>query len=293
METYDNLNNILLNIQSYGSNSFIIVTGGIGDFLTIDYFFSYSISKNIIFISKQSLRLKTLMKSYNLKKNYYALYFDFSLISKPGFDNSLELFNYLPIFKKNKIHIVNICDYFPIIRKKIQITNCINTKSIFFNEHVIKDIKNKFMLPETYAVICPYTEDSMINCISCNFKHKKQNNCKLTRNFIDEDYIHVLEFLKNNNIIGVILSTTMINIIDDYKDYIINLSCKTSLTDSIEIVKQSSFFFGVDSILSVISSKILRRSNIYVKCNNTHGYNFKDIYWYPNKDINLSSIITP
>ena len=63
------------------------------------------------------------------------------------------------------------------------------------------------------------------------------------------------------------------------------------IIDCIELVKQCSYFFGIDSFFSVIASKLLPSNNIYVKCNNHHGYNNKDIYWFPNKNINLQSFI--
>ena len=63
------------------------------------------------------------------------------------------------------------------------------------------------------------------------------------------------------------------------------------IIDCIELVKQCSYFFGIDSFFSVIASKLLPSNNIYVKCNNNHGHNNKDIYWFPNKNIILQSFI--
>ena len=39
MDTHNSLMEILSDIVEFGKNNFIIVTGGIGDFLTVDYFF--------------------------------------------------------------------------------------------------------------------------------------------------------------------------------------------------------------------------------------------------------------
>ena len=290
METYDSLNDILIDISKYGYEKFIIITGGIGDFLTIDYFNFFSNTYNIIFITTQSIHLKNLMKLYYLKNNYYALYFDFLLLKKPGFDKSQELLKYFPQFKN--INIINICDIFPIIREKLNKNNFINfvNNSNIFNIFDL-NIKSRFNLPEKYAVICPYTQDNKIHCINCNTKHRKINNCNLTRNFIEKDYINILEFLKKNNIIGVIISIEKINIIEKYKDIVVNLSSQLSLFDCIEIVKQSNYFFGIDSFLSVLASKLLDNDKIFIKCNNLHAYNFKDIYWYPNNNINLQKFI--
>jgi len=292
MNSYDKLESVLSDIDILGKDSFKIITGGVGDFLTIDYFFLYSHTKNLIFISKQSLRLKNLMKFYNLKNKYYSLYFNFSLINKPGFDNSDELIKFFPSLKS--INVVNISQYFPLIRTQINTSSFISSNNLIFYQITDKNIKNKFNLPESYALINPYTEDKRINCINCNYIHKGiQNNCKLTRNFIDYDYKNIFEFLKNKNIAGVIVSIEPIYISDEFKDLnIINLSNnQTSIFDCIELVKQCSYFFGIDGMLSVIASKLLPINNIYIKCNNKHAHNNKDVYWYPNRDINLQSFI--
>jgi len=287
--SYDSIDFILNDIANFGKENFIIITGGIGDFLTIDYFFSFSSKKNIIFITKQSLVLKNLYNFYNKKNKFYALYFDFSLIGKPGFENKTELLYIFPQFKN--IHTVNISEYFPIIKKLI-------TKKTFFKKNIIfnqvnENIKQKYNLPEKFVFIHPYTEDNRINCIRCNFIHKGITNCGLTRNFLYQDYLNIFNFLKNKNITGVIICNTPILIPDMFKNIpIINFSNnKLSIVECFEILKKSKYFFGIDSVFSVIACKILPSENIYIKCNNQHAYNNRDIYWYPKKDINIGSFI--
>jgi hypothetical protein len=289
MEIHNNIKDILSDINTCGHNQFIIITGGIGDFLTIDYFFSYSEKKNIIFITKQSLKLRKICNFYNKSNKFYSLYFNFSLYGKPGFDNTHELIKFFP--ELINIKIVNISEYFHVIR------NLINSKKItgnsnFFTKKII-DIKNKFNLPEYFALINPYTEDIRLTCIQCNQTHNGLQKCRLTRNFVDTDYSNIFAFLKNKTIVGVIISIIPIIIPDMYKDVnIINLSCnKLSIIDCIELTKQCSYFFGIDSVFSVIASKILPNNHIYIKCNHNHGYTNKDIYWYPNKNINLQRFI--
>ena len=46
---YDSISTVNHDILTYGKDNFIVVTGGIGDFLTIIYFLSYGDQKNIIF----------------------------------------------------------------------------------------------------------------------------------------------------------------------------------------------------------------------------------------------------
>ena len=293
MESYDDIETVLLNIQKLGFDNFIIITGGIGDFLILDSFFSFYKTKNIIFISLQSIHLKKLMKDYdyNCIKNYYALYFNFSKLKRPGFNSNKELLINFPIFNEIPIKIVSICDYFPTIRKKIS-NKLICDSNIFMNEIVKTDIKQIFRLPKIYAVICPFTEDKRIDCVNCNYFHVGYTKkCKFTRNFIHKDYINILEYLKNNNIVGVVISKEKIYI-DENQYNVINYSASdVSLMDCIEIVKQSTYYFGVDGLFSIVANKILENNKIYIKCNNKHAHRNKDIYWYPNKDIRLQPII--
>ena len=290
---YDSIEKVLKDLVKYGKQNFIIFTGGIGDFLTIDIFFLFSKYKNIIFISKQSLVLKKILYFYkdviNTNK-YYSLYFNFSLIQKPGFDTINELLKYFPISKN--INIVNISDYFPIIRK-MNLTNNLNIKNsnIFFKK-VDTNIKDNFDIPEKFVLINPYTEDNRIFCIECKCLHIANSSCRLTRNFINDDYLNIINFLKKNNITGVIISIKPIHIpikCDDFK--IINLSNKLKIEQCIEFVKCCDYFFGIDGLFSVIASKILPLNNVYIKCNNKCAYDNKDIYWYPNQNVNLQSFI--
>ena len=66
---HDYINQLIQDINKLGKINFIVVTGGIGDFLTINYFLSFGYKTNIIFISKQSLKLKHLFSYYYPEKN--------------------------------------------------------------------------------------------------------------------------------------------------------------------------------------------------------------------------------
>jgi hypothetical protein len=289
MACHNDIKDVLLDINTFGVNKFVIITGGIGDFLTIDYFFSFSEKHNIIFITTQSLKLKTILEFYNKTNKFYSLYFDFSLIGKPGFDKTIELIKFFPELKNIKT--INISEYFPLIRNLINSKN-VTCNNMLFTKSII-DIKNKFNIPDCFALINPYTEDNRLHCIKCNKSHNGPQKCRLTRNFVNTDYSNIFNFLKTKQIIGVIISISPIIIPDMYKDVnIINLSYNNlSIIDCIELTKQCTYFFGIDSIFSVIVCRYLPINNIYIKCNNNHGYKNKDIYWYPHKDIQLQRFI--
>jgi len=287
--TYDDLNDVLSKIQN-NENEYIIVTGGIGDFLTIEYFFSLSQKYNIIFISKQANILKTIMYNYKQPKKYFSLKFNFDIIKKPGFCSSEELFEYFPQLKKIKI--VNISEYFLLIENIIQQNKKINIDDIIYNNKINNGIKNKYNIPDNFVLMCPYTEDNRIDCIKCNVIHKKISTCNLTRNFINDDYDSILNFCKKRNLFCLIISPILINIPEKYKIFkIINLSGKTSIFESIEISKMCTYYMGIDSFLTVFLTKIKNSNNIYIKCNNKHGRINKNVYWYPHKNIKLFEII--
>jgi len=301
MEDYDDLYNLLLiyNSESHEEKKkYVIITGGIGDFLALDYIYKFSRINNIIFISSQSLKLKQLLKDIPLYQNkYFAINFNFKKINKPGFDCSSELIHYIPLISNfSNIKIINISDYFPKIRNNINIlkNNPQNWGSKIMNIKLINNIKERFNLPNNIVFISPITEDNRINCIKCNNTHTLFNSkgCILTRNFIENDYIATSNFLKQNNLIGVIVSSMNINI-PQYMDQniFINLSTKTTLLECIEILKISKYYIGIDGLFSIIASKIINKKNIFIKSNNKHLYNNKDIYYFPHKNLNISSFI--
>jgi hypothetical protein len=278
-------------------DSYIIFLGGIGDFLTLDYVYNFSEKNNIIFISAQSLKLRKLLKDIPiLKKKYYAIYFDFKIINQPGFTNLDDINKYFPDLKS--LNIVSIGDYFVKIRENINKNNLqksIGSKGLskIINVKLINNIKKNFNLPNNFVFIAPFTEDNRVNCIKCNELHSTNNKCILTRNFILPDYHNTCVFLKNRNLIGVIISTKEITFPDNIKNenILINLSNKTTLLEAIEILKVAKYYIGIDNLFSVIASKILPKYNIFIKSNNKHLYNNEDVYYFPHVELKIDSFI--
>ena len=297
MDKYDDFNDILkiYNDESLDEKKkFIIVTGGIGDFIALDYLCNFSKINNIIFISKQSLNLKNLLNSIDYYKNkYFCVYFDFIIINKPGFDNINELIKYFPIIKKFiDIKIINISEYFPYIKKNIEkfyLNSNIYGSKIVFKKYIL-DIKKFFCLPDNIVFINPYTEDNRVNCIKCNVIHSGINKCYLTRNFLNYDYENTYKFLKNNNLIGVIISSKEIITPIKLSDLFINLSCKTTLLEAIEILKNCKYYIGIDGLFSIIASKIFNNDAIFIKSNNKHLYENNMVYYFPKK-VDIKSFI--
>lgn len=271
---------------------YIIVLGGIGDYLTMDYFYEFTEKNHIIFLSKQGKILGKLISSIRPQNKHYVIHFDFNQINKPGFNHETEMYEHIPNMKRlADIKIINIEEYFGKIQELINSQYRPNIYNYIIQHKFIPNICTRFNLPNTYAVIVPHTEDNRIECIRCNSSHKGITKCGATRNFVSRDFNNIRHFLLKNNIIGVVLSA--ININYPHNKNIINLSGKTSVLESIEIVKNSSYYFGIDGALSIIASRVISNKT-YVKANNKHLYNFKDIYYFPYVvNIKIGHFISP
>jgi hypothetical protein len=297
--TYDNVEtvkNIYLNEHPSERNKYIIVTGGVGDFIALDYIFNFSSKNHIIFVSLASIDLKKLLFNIPInKKKYFAIYFDFNIIGKPGFGTTEEMHKHFPNMQMlNQIKKVHISDYFPYINS---IYNSLIIKHDklgckITNALIIPNIREKFNLPTNIALISPYTDNKTIHCVKCSVLHKEITTCMHSRNFTKIDFNGTYKILKNNNLIGVIISNKQVAIDDSMNDHFINLSTKTTLLESIEIMKKCKFYIGIDSLFSIIASKIFNSRNIYIKSNNQGFYINKNIYCFPRgKPINPCNFI--
>ena len=289
---YDNMNDITNYMKLNKNKKYAFVICGVGDFICIDYFLNFK-DIHFIFVSKSSLLLKSiLMKTEKYNKNnirHFAVYFNFDFLKRPGFNDANEMFECLPYLKiLNAINKINLVDItlFKYIKE-----NVINYKPnvLIFNKNnnflstTYCEVKKKFNLPENIMLICPYTQDNRIHCILCDKLHTETNICRATRNFTINDYYNAESILKKNKMIGIIVTDGQIILPDKIKDSFINLSGKTSIEESIEILKACNGYIGIDSFLSVFATKIFDKNNVIIKCYNKHGDIWKNVYWYPFK----------
>jgi len=287
--SYDNIEDITSYIKENKNAMYAFVICGVGDFICIDYFLHFK-NINFIFVSKSSLLLKTLLmkteKINNSNTKHFAVYFNFNSLNRPGFKDKNEMFSCIPylnlLTQIKKINIIDIT-FFKFVRNTVNYkpnTELMNQKNKFLTTTYC-NVKEKFNLPDNIVLICPCTRDNRVKCILCNTSHTEIHNCVATRNFTRTDYYNTKTILKKNKMIGVIVTDIYVNICEDFENLFINLSGKTSIEESIEILKASNAYIGIDSFLSVIASKIFTSDNVTIKCNNKHGYEWKAVYWYP------------
>jgi len=260
-----------MNLQYvYSRYEEIFITGGLGDVFLLESFFSNemrNVLKTINFATRTSNILINLLniipkhifpnlKNLNVIHNNFSEFWCF--FSKPDFIKRMPKLS-------NKVE--NSIDWsiaviFPYIRHKI-----LKFNGSSFVKHKIIDI-DKFDLPLNYLAIAPYSTD------------KRMKN----RDFSNKDWDILLNKLEERNIIGVVLDTGNNGI--PKSNNLINLQNKTNLAESIEIVKNSKGYIGIDSCLSVIAS-FVHDNNIMVKSVNQHLYNCKDIYFYTKKNFDF------
>lgn len=128
--------------------------------------------------------------------------------------------------------------------------------------HTVADV-SKFDLPKPYMVISP----------ASILYHGA-----IDRNFTKEEWKRTLAYLKENELHGVILNQTQCYI--PKSDLLVDLTNKTTLLESIELLKLSHGYIGIDSCLSVLAAKQFN-TNIFVKSTNSHLEKWKHIYYAP------------
>lgn len=271
--------------------SFRIITGGIGDFIAMDYYYKFSRRYNLIFLTSSGKKMRDMLRFYGYPMKYFALYYDWKTYNRPGFSNTNELLKNYPIVERlTDIKYIHISEYFDTMLK------IINKESKFFYYFLIHSsypkIIEEFNLPKNIAFISPYTEDICINCINCRKIHTSNYICGYTRNFIIQDYMNTASILESRGLLGVIISCEPINIPENIQHMFINLSAKTSLEQCVEILKISKCYIGIDTCFSVIASKIFHDPrNIFIKSNNIGLYKYSDNYYYPHKVLNINTYI--
>lgn len=244
----------------------IVLTGGIGDVLTIDSHLTDEDRAKIQKIywatktRKFSRRLIDAAKHYfpNLKKHVVAwdqfeLFHCFGQANwlhkltkeiPPGYDEAQDLSISL-VFKK-------------IISKELPFQGSCLLRNKIANI-------DRFKLPKEYLCIAPHTD-----------------NCDGLRNFTLEEWANVLKWLIHTNQVGVGLGT---NFTAPYEaSCFINLVGKTTPEESIEVLKHAYGYIGIDSWLSILAAQLFEPNRLMIKSKNVHLWINKAAYYAPHQN---------
>lgn len=125
---------------------------------------------------------------------------------------------------------------------------------------------SKFKLPEEYGVINPY---------SASDKHFGN------RDFNKWEWKGVIRYLERTQQKAVVINCTDDEIPEH--ELLINLNHQTTVPEAVEIAKHCSFYVGIDSWLSVIATRFLDADSLLIKSENGHYYSCLPIYCAPHK----------
>jgi ADP-heptose:LPS heptosyltransferase len=249
----------------------VFITGGIGDVIAVESFLTNEEKESIITIfyatnKKDFIQiLFDSLKSYKNLKSHSVVWDDFTkfwcFYSLEDFLNKTKLNNINPRLKRSKD--LSILNFFDKIHKKEVEYN----KSSFL-QNTLANIAN-FNLPENSITILPYSNDK---------RNKK-------RDFDVKDWENCIDFLKKNNFKGIVLNEGS-DIVPE-NEIIINLSNKTSLLESIEILKFSNGYLGIDSWLSVLAAKLFEIPLLQIKSNNQHCIFHAYCYFAPHTNFSF------
>jgi hypothetical protein len=248
----------------------ILLTGGVGDIITVEYLMTDEERESISCICYATRAMHTCQELFNSVptfpnlKSQVTLWKDFKRLF--GFHDKESLIERLQSYKKEDLQmkigeLENLVDDYSISRIFYQ--NRSYTYSSFIR-YKIAEI-NKFQLPEKYYCICPY---------SINDKRDSR------RDYDEKDWKNTLTILKNLNIKGVVLNQGKDIIPQD--ESLINLSNQTNIKEAIEITKRCSGYIGIDSALSVIATKVCVAENLIIKSLNAHLYRWAHLYYHPH-----------
>jgi ADP-heptose:LPS heptosyltransferase len=282
----------------------ILLTGGLGDVITIESFLSDQEKKEIeviFYATRAQYLVKDIiggLPSLPSLKHHTILWDDYE--HQFAFHSKSELLNNLlkksnSDQEKNKIKelLGSIADYsisvvFNQISKgrrpyvgssllmykmadisAINLPNKVNYNIADKHKSFLEEMEKRLRKPKFYVCICPYTNDKRIS----------------ERDFNEIDWLQTIKLLKDMDVTGVVLNHGD-ELIPDHPN-LINLNKKTTIRESIEILKGAKGYFGIDSALSVLAAKLFDPPWLIIKSVNQHLFNHAKIYYAPKTNFSF------
>jgi len=254
----------------FTKDEYILFTGGVGDVLALESFFSgekKSKIKGIFYAARSANTLIEIFSSLSCYKQcqHHILWNDFSkffcFFSKAGVAGSLlnskkQLPDVWPIVQDWSIGI-----HFPHLNHTSYHGSSVLQQQLCESKHTFH---------KPYYVIVPYSPNDA-----------RDPNRKMT----SAEWNATIGFLNKKDILGVVLNSSAPT--SPKHDRIIDLSGQTSILESIEIMKKGTGYIGVDSSLSVLAVKLFDVNNVKIKSNNGHLYDNRRVYYAPHTRFNF------
>lgn len=102
------------------------------------------------------------------------------------------------------------------------------------------------------------------------------------RDFSESDWRTCIGYLDRHDMLGVML----FNGNDYLREHprLVNLQNKTSILETVELLKRAAGYIGIDSALSVLAAKLFPVKRLAIKSVWKHCYEHKAIYYAPHRD---------
>jgi hypothetical protein len=255
----------------------VIITGGIGDFVAIEPFLFkkyYNRIGNVILVTRGYKEITSLLTIAYPNLNIINIF--------PEFPNNFYAF----ITADDVLNYLHSTDYFSrgvlefersnnaVIDFSIfKVFNLIKSGRLEFNGSVFMDMEftklDKFKLPVNYiSVVTTSNRDPV---------HKAMG-----RNLTELEIEMVVKYCDEIGMQGVCVYCNCVN----QNKKLIHLE-KITPIESLEVIKESKKYIGIDSWLSVIAGYKFDDLDIKIKCFNPHGLNNRDCYYPLVKTDNL------
>lgn len=255
----------------------VLITAGLGDFITIESYLSdkfLSKIKKIYLATPRSEIVKNILNFYPTLKNVEVEILPYDLRITPQIKNKEHLkLVYQASNASLNVNLDNIVDL---------------SISVFFEPKILPNFKGSSLLknnislishklPEKYIVICP----------SSTMRDVRQD-------IEISEWQNILFYLIQTDQQAIILGLNDAQCPVPNNSRFINLLGKTTFAESVEILKLASGYIGVDSALSVLAAQIFDSSQLLIKsCNPILGF-YKKYYYHPHSDFDfIASSVYP
>ena len=249
----------------------ILITGAIGDFITVESFIPESQVKKIKKVYLATPKHKLLIELFKLLPNWKnieteVIYDDWTNI--PYIENKVHLGNILENKPKSWDKIIDY-SIFTIFKPDL----LPKFKGSSFIKNKISEIKQN--LPDNFIVIAP---NSVMRSQAARKDIDQVEWKKISNYLIQTDQYAVVLGVKEQDY----------NIPSHFR--IKNLMGLTTIEESIEILKKANGFIGIDSFLSVLAAQLFEKDKLLIKSFSIHVMFSKAYYYAPHKKFDFISI---
>lgn len=242
----------------------VLVTGGIGDWAVYHSFYDFSQVGKILWACKAGPYLEPLIRHIHPHIAHEYPIGDETYKVCGAFHGKQHLIQRHQECKLEPPDLTGVFDmgvimFFPrIVPEKYPFLGCP------FLKHAMAAIDH-LDLPERYAVVHPYTAWN-------------RRGHRSVRDFSRHDWIETGKWLRRRGLEGVVLNTGD----DPVPEGFLDLSNKTNLAESIEVLKHAKGYCGIDSCLSVLACQLFGPHSLMIRSQNSFHSHNRHLYCAPH-----------